>query len=63
MVLAMSRMAGLSPAEMPPSLTKMLSGIPAHVPGVMVCGAVTTTAGLPVLPGMRHRDDPSRRGR
>jgi hypothetical protein len=36
--LAMSRMAGLSPGEIPPSVTKMLTGLPAHVPGVTVCG-------------------------
>ena len=39
MALAMARMAGLSQAEIPPSLTKMLSGLPAHVPGVVVCGS------------------------
>jgi hypothetical protein len=37
LVLALSRMAGLSPAEIPPTLTKMLTGLPAHVAGVTVC--------------------------
>ena len=48
MVLAMSRMAGLSAAEIPPTLTKMLSGLPAHVPGVTVC-----SGGHDNMPGSR----------
>ncbi len=48
MVLAMSRMAGISAAEIPPTLTKMLSGLPAHVPGVVVCAA-----GHDNMPGSR----------
>lgn len=52
LVLAMSRMAGLSPAEIPPSLSKMLSGLPAHVPGVTVCAS-----GHDNVPGSRFCRD------
>jgi hypothetical protein len=37
LVLAMSRMAGLTQADIPPALTRMLSGLPAHVPGIIMC--------------------------
>jgi hypothetical protein len=48
LVLAMSRMAGVSAAEIPPTLTKMLTGLPAHVPGVTVC-----STGHENMPGSR----------
>jgi hypothetical protein len=37
--LALARMAGLSQAEIPAGITRMLSGLPAHVPGVTVCAS------------------------
>ncbi len=37
--LALARMAGVSQAEIPSSIAKALSGLPAHVPGVVVCGS------------------------
>lgn len=37
--LAMARMAGVGQDEIPPSVARVLSGLPAHVPGVVVCGS------------------------
>lgn len=39
LALAAARMAGVPQSEIPASLTSMLSGLPSHVPGVIVCGA------------------------
>ncbi len=47
--LAMARMAGLSQAEIPPSIAKALTGLPAHVPGVTLC-----VAGHDNTPGSRY---------
>ena len=38
MAIAMARMAGISPAEIPPALSKMLTGLPSSVPGAVLCG-------------------------
>jgi hypothetical protein len=38
MALAMARLAGISAAEIPPSVAKMITGAQARVPGVTVCG-------------------------
>jgi hypothetical protein len=39
LTLALARLAGIDAAELPESLTRMISGVPAHVPvaGKMVC--------------------------
>lgn len=37
LTLALARLAGISSAELPESLTRMISGVPAHVPGQMEC--------------------------
>jgi hypothetical protein len=39
LTLALARLAGIEPSELPESLTRMISGVPAHVPGQMVCGS------------------------
>jgi hypothetical protein len=43
MALAMARMAGVSQAEIPPSVSKMLSGLPAHLPAPCCARAITAT--------------------
>jgi hypothetical protein len=37
LTLALARLAGIESSELPESLTRMISGVPAHVPGQMVC--------------------------
>jgi hypothetical protein len=37
LTLALARLAGIGPDELPESLTRMISGVPAHVPGQMEC--------------------------
>ena len=37
LTLALARLAGIGTAELPESLTRMISGVPAHVPGQMEC--------------------------
>jgi hypothetical protein len=37
LTLALARLAGISAAELPGSLTRMISGVPAHVPGTVEC--------------------------
>lgn len=37
LAIAMARMAGIGSDQIPPALQKMLTGLPAHVPGVTVC--------------------------
>lgn len=37
MALVFSRMAGLSPAELPESVTRMIAGVKPHVPGEVLC--------------------------
>ena len=39
LTLALARLAGIESSELPESLTRMISGVPAHVPGQMVCAA------------------------
>lgn|ERR1017187_7744527 len=34
---AIARLAGYGQAQLPASLTRMIAGIPAHVPGLMLC--------------------------
>jgi hypothetical protein len=38
MAIAMARMAGIGPGEIPPALSKLLTGLPASVPGAVLCG-------------------------
>lgn len=37
LTLALARLAGIGTAELPESLTRMISGTPAHIPGQMEC--------------------------
>ena len=37
LTLALARLAGIPSAELPESLTRMISGVPAHIPGVLEC--------------------------
>ena len=37
LTLALARLAGIESSELPESLTRMISGVPAHIPGQMVC--------------------------
>ena len=37
LTLALARLAGIPSAELPDSLTRMISGVPAHIPGVLEC--------------------------
>jgi hypothetical protein len=39
MTLALARLAGIPTSELPESLTRMISGRPAHIPGVLECPA------------------------
>jgi hypothetical protein len=48
-VLALTRMAGVSPAELSPELSKMLTAGPVRVPGITVC-----SAGHDNAPGSRY---------
>lgn len=47
--LALARFAGISQAEIPASISQMLSGVPAHVPGVTLC-----PSGHDNTPGSRY---------
>ena len=37
LTLALARLAGIGTAELPESLTRMISGVPAHIPGQVEC--------------------------
>jgi hypothetical protein len=39
LTLALARLAGIPSSELPESLTRMISGRPAHIPGVLECPA------------------------
>ena len=48
-VLALAKMAGVTPSEISPELSKMLTSGPVRVPGITVCGAGHDNA-----PGSRY---------